>query len=107
MTQHTAQCIEAQAAHQQVVDEYNRQWPKHCTTCGGWGGSVSYYDPSPSGVGLSPGYMTEYDPCPDCTEQNRCPRCGADGLTTDEHPDAQAIPPAYCEFLGRQLMEAL
>lgn len=34
------------------------------------------WDPSPAGVSLSAGTMEEFEPCPDCADKFRCPRCG-------------------------------
>jgi hypothetical protein len=35
------------------------------------------FDPSPEGVSLGFGFMTEFEWCPDCLEINKCPRCNA------------------------------
>lgn len=63
-----------------LVDEsraaYAEQWPNYCKTCGGWGGELYSFDPSPAGVSLSSGSMQDYDPCPDCIDKAICPRCG-------------------------------
>ena len=44
-------------------------------------------DPSPSGVSLSPGYMEDWDPCTECVEQNKCPRCGGPLTGKRNEPD--------------------
>lgn len=67
---------EAKINFEREILAYKAKWPNYCEECGGWGGHVSYYDPSPSGIGLSPGYMMDYDPCAECLEQDICPRCG-------------------------------
>lgn len=43
------------------------------------------FDPSPSGVGLSLGYMTEFEECQDCLAQEICPRCGFNQVDIGEH----------------------
>jgi hypothetical protein len=64
-----ARRIEAEAA------EYEKQWPNHCRTCGGWGEHRHSFDPSPDGVSLGAGSMEDAVPCPDCAEKGLCPRC--------------------------------
>lgn len=51
-------------------------WCERCGSCGGHGGSDYAFDPSPSGVSLSPGFMWDWDPCEDCTGAGICPSCG-------------------------------
>lgn len=63
-------------AYQKEIDAFTAQWPDYCAACDAWGGRYSSYDPSPAGVGLSAGYMMEYDPCSECVEEEKCPRCG-------------------------------
>ena len=57
---------------------YDEQWPDHCPRCGGWGGHT-WYD---SDTGLQ-----DYDPCPECVEQGKCPRCGG-GIIAETYWDA-------------------
>lgn len=76
MTIHKNSCMGAQADWQVAAARYDAEWPHRCETCEGWGGQFYQYDPSPPGVSLSPGFMTDYDPCPDCVEAGFCPRCG-------------------------------
>ena len=73
---HTQSCIDYQKKIQDGIDAYRERWPDYCEDCGGLGGHTSYYDPSPSGVGLSPGSMAEWDACESCTCKGTCPRCG-------------------------------
>ena len=72
---HTAECLKAQDDATRAGAEYDRRWPGHCRSCNGWGGRSYRYDPSPSGVALSPGWMEDFEPCPDCAEKGLCPRC--------------------------------
>lgn len=79
--------------------EFALLWPNYCRECGATGEICGSYDPSPSGVGLSPGSMMECDPCEGdahytsdmtgriwvpatrpCVEQGYCPRCAAPAI---------------------------
>ena len=74
MTDHLKKCLERQAEFERSLKEYETQFPNYCRECQG-NGEISYsYDPSPAGVFLSPGTMTDVDPCT-CLEQFHCPRC--------------------------------
>lgn len=84
---HSSKCIKARFAHQNLVDEYTKTWPHYCQTCYGWGGQSYRYDPSPRGVSLASGYFEDFEPCPDCIESGKCPRCFQSCDTTqDECP---------------------
>lgn len=72
---HTSECIQAQVDFDRASKAWQARWPRHCLQCGGWGGGGYSYDPSPAGVGLSPGQMWEWEPCPSCTGQGLCGRC--------------------------------
>lgn len=74
--EHTKQCQEATAKAQKAIEEFDQKWPKCCKKCGGAGELEYTYDPSPAGVSLAPGTMTDADPCPDCAEKGVCARCG-------------------------------
>jgi hypothetical protein len=73
---HRADCQKYSAIHTFLTEYYKSWWPNYCRRCRGWGGLISYYDPSPSGVSLSSGRMQEIDLCPDCMDKRLCPRCG-------------------------------
>jgi len=62
------------------IAEFLAKWPDYCTDCGGWGGKTTPYDPSPGGIGLSPGFMYDYDPCTTCVEEDICPLCGEESI---------------------------
>jgi len=68
------------------VEDWKSRWPNYCPDCNGWGGAAERYDPSPTGVALSPGYFYEFEPCPSCTSKNNCGRCG-DHLQFDDPDD--------------------
>lgn len=72
---HDAGCIAAQEQWKRDAAAYDAAWPKHCQECHGAGGKAVKYDPSPAGVALSPGYYTEFEPCPECYDKGVCPRC--------------------------------
>lgn len=77
---HSIECISRRAAWALEVHEYIIRWPNYCRKCRGWGGHMDSYDPSPAGVSLSAGRMYEFEPCPDCMDAFRCPRCGRQAL---------------------------
>ncbi len=72
---HDEQCLYLQLKAERQVRAYRATWPAHCKDCSGWGGRFVEYDPSPSGVALSPGTMTDWDACGTCTENMICGRC--------------------------------
>ena len=73
---HTEQCLKWQAEYQAEIKDYLEKWPNACKTCGGTGEIGGYDDPSPAGISLSSGKMYFADPCPECSEEGKCPRCG-------------------------------
>jgi hypothetical protein len=75
---HTAQCLAAQARHEQARADFERLYPQACknSKCLATGLLWSSYDPSPVGISLSPGVMWDAEPCPDCLGKEVCPRCG-------------------------------
>ena len=44
-----------------------------CETCEGRGWVSVRFDPSPAGVALSPGWMEDVEPCPDCNPNGTDP----------------------------------
>lgn len=70
------QCDDRIAEHAAEVARFEAAYPDYCRTCGGSGVHEYNFDPSPVGVSLAPGSMTENEPCPDCTEKGKCSLCG-------------------------------
>jgi len=123
--EHFKDCVEAQKRYEDAVEAYRKKWPDHCKNCGGWGGFYGEYDPSPAGVSLSPGHMTEFDPCPECMEEGICPRCGEKvwdwnevaedaqgpcsncGWTEGEDEGLPEAPECWCECGKSELEESL
>lgn len=89
--QHSDICNKMQQKYRDTLAAYEREHPHYCRKCGGQGAKFVEYDPSPAGVSLSPGYMVDIEPCTECVEQGKCPRCGASDLPWDEEAvwDAQ------------------
>jgi len=85
---HTGFCKQSRSAYYEKKAKFISQWRGYCRTCSGLGGKYDMFDPSAAGVSLSPGYMIEFEPCPDCLEKDACPRCGERGLDID--PDDRA-----------------
>lgn len=75
--EHSAECKAAYADWERRFAEFEAKYPNYCQFCGGHGGHISYYDPSPAGMSLGSGWMLDYEPCPECIEKGICPRCGA------------------------------
>jgi len=97
---HSEECLAASIRHELTRIGYALQWPDHCQACGGWGGSFYHYDPSPAGISLGSGYMTDCDPCQVCSENGRCPRCNAESLN-DENEYAS------CDQCGWNMEESV
>ena len=62
-------------AHADDHNAYMGAWPTHCADCGGWGLHTETYDPSPAGVSLGAGTVTDIALCLKCLEEETCPRC--------------------------------
>lgn len=97
---HLKECNRVFAIYEFTVQYYKDWWPSYCKFCNGWGGHVSYYDPSPSGVSLGSGYMMETDLCPHCVEKNICPRCGKINSNWKDNIDA------HCYYCGWEIDES-
>jgi hypothetical protein len=80
---HEKDCFNSQVRANMQRVGYILRWPKFCRNCGGYGNHYSHYDPSPSGVGLSSGYMVDADPCQQCSDRGICPRCADDGFDAE------------------------
>lgn len=68
---HTPECAAAFDRFKEQLREYHDSYPNHCRHCRGWGGFEYYFThpyPEPPDEG--------FDPCTECVEQGRCPRCG-------------------------------
>ena len=95
--EHTAQCQRQHVLLQVERAQYAARWPNHCRKCHGEGFTWYTYDPSPAGVALSPGYLEDYDPCPDCVEKGICPRCGEQVWTAESWDSGD---PVICPRCG-------
>lgn len=72
---HSPECIATDKKMEEEQKEWIAKWPNYCRNCKGWGGFMSHYDPSPSGVSLSSGYMEDFDTCIVCADNFLCSRC--------------------------------
>lgn len=93
--QHSQDCLQAFGAYHLALQWYARTWPKYCLACQGRGVFVSSYDPSPAGVSLGSGSMTESEPCIACLEKGICPRCAR--MSILESHDSETY---YCGLCG-------
>lgn len=75
LMKHSEKCTHDLDAWKQACLELEKTFPSFCRHCSGWGGFWSSFDPSPSGVALSPGRMYDFDPCDQC--EGTCPLCRA------------------------------
>lgn len=78
MQVHTEACKANTEKWQAAKEEFVKRHPDYCTMCNGFGGKWYSYDPSPAGVSLSAGSMSDFDPCVYCLDDMRCPHCGGD-----------------------------
>jgi hypothetical protein len=76
LVKHTSKCKAEVEDRWIEMDEWVERHPDYCRKCKGWGGFESQYDPSPIGVSLGIGSMTDFELCEDCVEQGICPHCG-------------------------------
>lgn len=122
---HRESCTKAFEKYNADVQKYEQKYPKYCKKCEGWGGKWTKFDPSPPGVALAPGYMWDFDPCPDCVDQGICPRCQKTldmdmreeffichdcGWTDEDNGEDYGIPPypqCHCEFLDGSNIDEL
>jgi hypothetical protein len=72
---HLRYCYDARRRWKKEVREFEKKFPNYCRRCGGVGGFIYRYDPSPKGIALSPGWMEDFETCEDCIEKDKCPRC--------------------------------
>ena len=87
----TDECKAQHAEWEKARDAYAAKWPRYCRHCQGWGYFEYSYDPSPAGVSLSPGTMTDSDPCHKCIEEGVCPRCGKQVFDDDDWDSGEPI----------------
>jgi hypothetical protein len=68
---HTEECARRRADQA----AWDARWPNHCRACEGEGGITYTFDPSPSGVSLAGGFLTDTDVCSCLSDRQVCPRC--------------------------------
>ena len=74
------------ARYAEEIVAFGKRFPNHCTDCRGWGLHVSTYDPSPAGISLGHGYMSDVDICETC--RGTCPCCREPlPVDVDDSPD--------------------
>jgi len=95
---HSAGCNERTDAYERELERFETLYPHYCRPCGAVGGFYSTYDPSPAGVSLGSGYLTDFDPCSHCIEEGRCPRCAAQDSMDEEN--------TRCEVCGWKCEDA-
>ena len=93
---HTPECWAEITAHWDTADKWVQDHPNYCRNCGGGGGFVSSYDPSPAGISLAPGSMQEFDYCGECVEQGNCPECGQKMFDPNEYDWSEPIICPHC-----------
>lgn len=78
------------------ISMWEKRWPNYCRMCDGAGQQEYSFDPSPAGVSLSAGSMTDVEVCEGCTNKGVCPRCG--GPAWNPYDDLDDIPGPPCRF---------
>lgn len=75
---HNYNCWLRRNEWEEQVAIYDNEWPDHCKACDGAGKFEDTYDPSPAGVSLGSGTITDVAICDECVQDfpMRCPRCG-------------------------------
>jgi len=101
---HTIECEENAVKANLDREIWEARWPNYCRTCEGAGASFESYDPSPAGVSLSPGTMTDVSICPDCAEKGICSRCGKQAW--DPEKDDCSPPCPHCGWDGKDCLPA-
>lgn len=82
-TKHTDACIQATEKYNREKEEYEKLYPNYCRTCRGWGvieGGGDLVDYGSTQVHLP----TYPEPCPACSDEGICPRCGKQDLVLDD-----------------------
>jgi hypothetical protein len=115
---HAESCTKAHENWEKDMVKFEERFPAYCRTCEGWGGKWEQFDPSPAGIMLSPGTMTDFDPCPNCVDQGVCPRCKQTldmdmkeeyyichdcNWTDEDNGEDYGVPPypeCHCDLLG-------
>ena len=64
---------EQERKREESIQAFKAQWPKVCMKCGGLGGFEYMFKPAPG-----PGYLMDFEPCPECSDKGICPRCGTE-----------------------------
>lgn len=93
---HSFSCIASITKHALELSKWLCAWPNTCRKCFGWGYHEYRHDPSPQGVSLGSGYMTDADPCR-CIEQGCCPRCGEQAWL-DSDFDRNPVTCPFCDW---------
>jgi hypothetical protein len=93
-------CKKSRSRYYEKKAAFITKWPNYCRKCSGLGGKFETDDPSPAGVGLSPGFMTTFVECDGCLFAYKCPRCKA-GISFDD-----SFGNIYCKDCGWDSDEA-
>lgn len=94
---HSASCQKRQQQVEVKAMLYESDWPRYCRTCKGYGKFDFTENGAPHGEGFWAMPMSE--PCEDCTDLGVCPRCGQDGLTSEDRGDKDTGS-GPCKFCG-------
>ena len=73
---------------------FRKQYPNACSRCGALGFKSYSFDPSPAGVSLAPGSMTDWEWCEECMCEGRCSLCGAPVITAEMLEGERFVCPA-------------
>lgn len=84
--EHTEKCLAEQGRVKAAFEAYVTRWPFYCWSCNATGFNSWTEDGAPHGAGFWA--MPTSEPCSECSEVGKCPRCGQPGLTSEERGDS-------------------
>lgn len=82
---HTQKCLDLQATREKIHLEWITAWPSYCHHCHATGEISTPGSSVPYGS-INVNLPDDVDPCPECSEKGKCPRCGK-VIANAEDPD--------------------
>lgn len=82
---HLDECDRMRKRWEEQVKAFEVRYPNYCCDCQGWGYFMWSFDPSPAGVALGSGWLTDAEPCESCEGRETDPVCALCGTPLDYH----------------------